>query len=511
MKFFAKRKVEIGLLLFLCIVAFYLRSYGLYRDLLFAYDQGRDAFATQKILQGDITLIGPTTGLTGVFLGPFWFYFITPLYLIGSGSPMVAAYVMALFHVGVVLLLYLFASKVAGKTAGFATSILYTFSFSNILFSRWLSNPTTLPFFALLGFYLLWKAIEEKKLKFFVLSGVVFGICLQLEAANAVWFIPTVALIVLYEYVILSWKNIQEFRSHKLQPLLQNLFGLGLGGVMTLVPQFIFELKHNFLVTKNLIAAFQTTHEKTLSDIFVDRVELLYELYARGLFVNHHWLFGVTLIFLLGCIAFYWKQLWSSRGWRMIFLWFVVPLVFHATYTGNHGNFWDYYILSQHLVLYLLLVTTFVIVLQQNPKNVILKLGLGVFVVVSAMLNFAKWTEILQPYENRYSLQMQVDETHWMIEQASGEDYGVWVYAPNYQDDPHRYVFSWIGKKTGIQPKEHVEQQPLIFLAVEEDGYFPARREAWIREKMAFGELLATKKFGAITVYKLKNTFIQKQ
>lgn len=46
--------------------------------LFFTWDNGRDFFAIQKIAQGDITLIGPTTGLQGWFLGPFWYYLRIP-------------------------------------------------------------------------------------------------------------------------------------------------------------------------------------------------------------------------------------------------------------------------------------------------------------------------------------------------------------------------------------------------------------------------------------------------
>src|SRR5690606_27314569 len=53
----------------------------------FTYDQGRDMYVLQAITRGDFTLIGPTTGLPGVFLGPLTYYFYLPGFILGNGSP----------------------------------------------------------------------------------------------------------------------------------------------------------------------------------------------------------------------------------------------------------------------------------------------------------------------------------------------------------------------------------------------------------------------------------------
>src|SRR5579859_1520811 len=114
----AIKRWEILILSLLFVLAFFLRGYALHRDLIFVYDQGRDANAVTDILHGKLPLIGPTTGLTGVFLGPLYYYFLTPLYFLGHGNPMMAAYTLVFLHGILTILIYFFGRRVGGRGVG---------------------------------------------------------------------------------------------------------------------------------------------------------------------------------------------------------------------------------------------------------------------------------------------------------------------------------------------------------------------------------------------------------
>ncbi len=55
--------------------------------LYFINDQGRDALKLQSIVSGDLTLIGPTSGLAGFFLGPLWYYVGVQGYILSKANP----------------------------------------------------------------------------------------------------------------------------------------------------------------------------------------------------------------------------------------------------------------------------------------------------------------------------------------------------------------------------------------------------------------------------------------
>ena len=84
------------LLSILLILALFVRVYRTEDLLGFYYDQGRDAKVIWRLWhEGRPFLIGPVTGLQGIFLGPLYYYLIAPFYLIGGGSPIIPAVFLA--------------------------------------------------------------------------------------------------------------------------------------------------------------------------------------------------------------------------------------------------------------------------------------------------------------------------------------------------------------------------------------------------------------------------------
>ncbi|HZZ98991.1 MAG TPA: hypothetical protein VFG51_03595, partial [Candidatus Saccharimonadia bacterium] len=73
-------------LIFLAVGLFF-RFWNIYQRLYFIWDQGRDAWMLQRLAHGELTLIGPTSGVPGFFLGPLWYYIGLPGYFLGGGNP----------------------------------------------------------------------------------------------------------------------------------------------------------------------------------------------------------------------------------------------------------------------------------------------------------------------------------------------------------------------------------------------------------------------------------------
>src|SRR3989344_7995648 len=134
--------------------ALFVRIYRLNDLLGFYYDQGRDALVIWKLWhEGKPFLIGPVTGLSGIFLGPFYYYLIAPLYLIGKGDPVFPAFFLAFTTVLAQILLYILGWKMRSKVTGIVASIIGSFSYFFVLGGRWLSNPAPMYFLSML---LLW-------------------------------------------------------------------------------------------------------------------------------------------------------------------------------------------------------------------------------------------------------------------------------------------------------------------------------------------------------------------
>jgi len=224
------------LILIILLIAFILRIYKIEVLLDFHYDQGRDA----KIIwdmwhNGKLFLIGPTTGLDGVFLGPFYYYLIAPFYLIGMGNPVIPSLFLSLLTVIALYILYLVGVEIGGKATGFIALVIGTFSNHIIFSNRWLSNPTPIYLTSILIFFLMIKIINKPKIYYWYLIYLLIGLSLQFELASAVFYLP-----ILFIFTIWRKPNIKTFL----------ISGLILG--LTFVPQLIFNFKHDNILLNNI-------------------------------------------------------------------------------------------------------------------------------------------------------------------------------------------------------------------------------------------------------------------
>ena len=59
----------------------------------FTYDQSRDLLDIRALGEfKDIAVLGPTTSINGLRLGPFYYYINLPAYWIGGGNPQALVY-----------------------------------------------------------------------------------------------------------------------------------------------------------------------------------------------------------------------------------------------------------------------------------------------------------------------------------------------------------------------------------------------------------------------------------
>src|SRR3989344_2813796 len=92
------KRILIGVF-FVFLFAFVLRIFFL-KDLAltFGYDQARDAYHAKEILLGDLKVLGPPASTPGLYHGVFYYYLLAPAYLLGNGSPVIAAGWIALLN-----------------------------------------------------------------------------------------------------------------------------------------------------------------------------------------------------------------------------------------------------------------------------------------------------------------------------------------------------------------------------------------------------------------------------
>lgn len=231
----------------LFILGTFLRFYRLSVYVTFLGDQGRDAIVLRRILTFEhLPAIGAPTSVGQVYLGPFYYYFIAPWLAIFNFHPIGPAVGVAFFSSIFILVCYFVAKELIDKKTALIFTALIAISPSLIDLGRYSWNPNLLPVFTLLFFYFFTKATKTSSWKYFVLSGAFLSFCIQLHYIALVLGLPIVLVILT---LFIKGKS-------SLPKNLKNLIAMSISFAFFSLPLLVFDLRHNFLNTRNLIKLF---------------------------------------------------------------------------------------------------------------------------------------------------------------------------------------------------------------------------------------------------------------
>src|SRR3989338_2214356 len=97
----SKKLLAFFLVFIILLIGSWLRFSGiLSNSFAFTYDVGRDMLAVRNIIvDHKFSLIGPTTGVEGIFYGPWWYLILSIPFFLFSGNPQGIAFFMGLIGV----------------------------------------------------------------------------------------------------------------------------------------------------------------------------------------------------------------------------------------------------------------------------------------------------------------------------------------------------------------------------------------------------------------------------
>lgn len=473
-------------IIFITVILFISAFFRLYRigSLLgFWYDQGRDALVIWDLLHyGKFFLIGPVTGIDGIYLGPFYYYLLTPFYWAGGGNPVFPAIGFGLMGVGSVYLVYWLGKQVFNQWVGLISALFYGFSFDVVTGNRWLSNPNPLPFFTLLLWVFLWRFLKGKSFSLIVTS-FIMGLCLQLEAASAIFFIPSLMLITL-----LYRKNI---KNRFTLPLAIFAFGA------TLLPQLVFNFRHDGILVQafKIFLVTDKSFGVSLLQTVGDRLKLYYDVIFNALFPGQHWLALLLLASFSASVIICRKKLFTVST-KSLWLWVIVPLFGYLFYRGNHGYFWGYYLTSIVPVAFILISAGLVFLTAHRVFTWPVLLIMVLFIVIN--------TNKIRVYHQTgigIILRAQLKAINWIYQDAKGESFNYDVYVPPNIYYAYSYLFKWYGiSKYGRQPETKLVSR--LYTLAEPDGEHPQFLQAWRQRQDGIGIIKDSYFWGDITVEK---------
>ena len=307
------------------VIGVFLRFYKLTGFVTFLGDQGRDAIIVKRILTGEhFPAIGPPTSIGQVYSGPFYYYFIAPWLLLFNFNPIGLAVCVAFFSSIYLLINYLIVKELFDKKVVLISTILLSFSSVLIDFSHFSWNPNLLPLFTLLTVYFVIKGLQTSRWYFFALSGAFLSFSIQLHYL-ALFLIPPIGIL-----LMATFKKIKQSNNETMNQL-KNYLLMSFSFILFSSPLIIFDLRHNFLNSKLLLALFQSSGTSFLTK-FNSLFDSFYFLNLYSFNINLSKFIIYLLLFFLSIILF---TLIKKKSNLKIFLFiFLFTILGMSLYSG---------------------------------------------------------------------------------------------------------------------------------------------------------------------------------
>lgn len=418
--FFLKR--ELIILFFLIIIGGFLRLYRLEDLMTYLGDEGRDMLIVMDIVKGvNFPFIGPPTSIAELYLGPLYYYFITPFAWAYGMNPIGPTIFVVLLGIITIPLIYYVTKEIFNKNAGIIAAILYTISPLTVQFSRSSWNPNPLPFFSLLLILFLFKFWQKKQPKFLYLCIITFSIMLQLH------YIVLLLIPFLIVLIALIGRRNLNIKSILISLVIFFLF---------LSPLILFDLKHNFLNFQGILTIFKGRAGEgfSLYDLFSRSRDRLRQLIALFFGFQERELITNTISIIILTLSLY--KLIVKKGYKNIiifgsFIWgiIMVGLYRHSFYPHYLG-----FLFPLPAILIAIAISWCI------QKNIILKiLSLLLFaMLIWKMLNVT-WIYLSRPPVLNVKLVEKI--VRQIQQQSNNEEFNFALLANNNYDYSYRYFF----------------------------------------------------------------------
>lgn len=424
-------------------------------------------------------LIGPTTSINGVYLGPFWYYFNLIPFVFSGGDPQIILFWQIIWYQLIGIFLF--------RSFGFFVSTFFLIMPLGFNTGRYSWNANAMPIFTALFLLLVYLVRNKQSAIRLLLLGLVAGLSFQIEAAFGIIFFPFSFL-----YLITFTRDLKAHLLHLV------------GFLVTLLPQAIFELRHQFPLTHTFISEISGKSDSlgmrlSFGERLSDRIAIFTKQTQEISHLPTTYLFPIFFIAVILTLIIIFKHR-SSKPISNFFSLNLYFLIFAAIfYLLFPKPLKSWYLLGLSVPL-IFLYTTSLLTISRRFATFILVISLFfTYLAQSDYLSVAK----KMSSANKSSLSNELKAIDWVYANTNGEGFKAYSYLPSVYDYPYQYLFWSYGRtKYGYQPNdvaylpnqpEYIENmtsffdriRPMAaneptFLIIEEDNQNPQFLSAWL-------------------------------
>lgn len=481
---------------FILILAFFVRVYRAGDLMWFYYDQGRDALRIWEFWhQGRPFLIGPVTGLAGIFLGPFYYYLIAPFYLLGGGNPVYPAVFLAFLTTIALVPLYVLGWKMHSRVTGIIAAVIVGFSYYLTLAGRWLANPTPILLTSTLILFSMWRISLGKNKYWWIVITILIGISLQLEAASAVFYLPMILI-----FAVWQRKNLPDAKI---------VLIAGIIFLVTLLPQIAFDFRHEHILLNNFkrVLFEEKSFRTPLKNVLDTRLRYFWNVYNSKIFPGREGYARLfTALSLIALISSF-KKIIKPLTLLIIFL--GVPMLGYIFFQGNFGNIYDYY-MSGYFLPMMLLFSLGLGILWDDKLG---KIAVIVFFVLFLNINVTNLKNYLiagVDGPTHITLGNEIQAVNWIFEDVGKkrlQEFNVETYVPPVISHSYDYLYLWLGTRRcgkSLCGLTKGRNTPIFYALYEVDPPHPDRLTEWLNRYGNNTIIEEQEKFGGISVERRK-------
>lgn len=433
-------------------------------DTLFQFDHGRDLWDVKKIVyDGDFTLIGPDTGLHGVFNGPYHYYLLALPVWLSNGHPLSGTYFNAFLHILAIYLCFELGKRMMRDFGikneelraknerkavlfGLIVATIFAFARGAVGSTIFFWNPNWIPALMVPWVYFMWRGVIRHDRWGLIWAGFFGGMMGNVEVAYGLWMLPVYVVVVLVLWPQ-AWKRLWAW------------LGIGAYG-LHFIPHLIFDLRNNFLMTNAIFGLF-TGKNVSLGvsipwpDRLWVRAQELYAVTGGNLSAHENATFSLilTCFLLLSLVVmfFFARKMQSTQceinasSVQKEIVFFILPIfVYYLCFLVYPRIAWPWYWIGLQTVFYFL--CAYVVWRSWLAGWFVGGLAGGLLVtwLIITVPYYFKEPTFLEQEPGRFSNMMRVVDS--VFEDAQDGQFAVYTYTPPIKDHAFGYLFWWRGR-----------------------------------------------------------------
>ncbi len=434
----------------------------------FWYDPARDMLLALDNLAKP-TLIGPPSGIPGIFYGPHWLWLLSFGLTFSKDPRVVTILILTIPYFTVFPFLLFKFARIFGKKIVLILWFLFIFGFKS--YSTYLWSPHLASFFFLAVIYLfIFTDLNGKRMRDnlkILLAGIFCGLILNLHISFGVAIILSSLVFLAAEFFFTN--NKKNWRDHGKNRIIVCLsFILGL--FLSLTPNLIFEMRHGFHQIQAVIFTLSQSliyHSAVVGYAGLNKKEIISEF--TGILANLlnvktplviPAIYSIITIYLISN----WKKYSLKTGYltKKLFLYLVIcTFLLLGIFLNSKNPIWAYHFIGSEL-----LTLFFIgIILTKFPlfKNLLM-----IWVVVLIIINIHQITKLTDTSPLTVSsLATKKYISSLIYQDAKKGPFSVFAYSTAIYTFDYDYIFRWFGTDIYLyEPDKNESNVKYIYLII---------------------------------------------